>query len=197
MDSEWKDCITIFFDLDGTKRLAPTGLGSSIMQELHTVVARAMDNKNRFPSVGRAYAWNDSVLLLAYVGEDKCAYERALRDAAELKPEIDAVGERYGVGKSYAVAVKGQAFPPPKKAGTSRNERFVFIEASSYAMANSLILAECFKENPHSWYIDERISNAIRQLANPVCKKKIRLLPKHEERTIYAYDHLSLDHVAR
>ena len=153
------------------------------MQDFHNVVAQAMDDKSVFRSVDRAYTWNDSVLLLAYVDQGECQYEHALRDAAELKPKIDAVGERYGVGKSYAVAVKGQAFPPPEKAGTSRNERFVFIEASSYAMANSLILAECFKENPHSWYIDQRISNAIRQLGKPAHQQKMTLLPERKERT--------------
>ena len=56
MGTDWKDCITIVFDLDGIKDRAPTGQGSRIMQDLHTVVAQAMDNKSRFPSVDRAYA---------------------------------------------------------------------------------------------------------------------------------------------
>ena len=167
------------------------------MRDLHQVVAQAMNDKSRFPSVDRAYTWNDSVLLLAYVDRGEWQYEHALRDAAELKPEIDAVGERYCVEKSYAVAVKGQAFPPPHHAPTSPVGRFVFIEASSYAMANSLKLAECFKKNRHPWYIDERIKDAVRNLGKPVYEKKVELLPKHEERTIYAYDHLSLDRVAR
>ena len=197
MGTDWKDCITIVFDLDGIKDRAPTGQGSRIMQDLHTVVAQAMDNKSRFPSVDRAYAWNDSVLLLAYVDQGECQYEHALRDAAELKPEIDAVGECYGVGNSYAVAVKGQAFPPPEKAGKSSDGRFVFIEASSYAMANCLKIPGCFKEKRHSWYVDSRIKDAVRQLGEPAHQQQMRLLPERRERTIYAYDHLSLDHVAR
>lgn len=197
MGSDWKDCITIIFDLPETRDRAFAGQGSSIMRDLHQVVAQAMVNTSRFLSVHRAYAWNDSVLLLAYVDRGEWQYEPALRDAAELKPEIDAVGGRYRVGKSYAVAVKGQVFPAPEKVEESSDGRFVFIEASGYAMANSLILAECFKENPLSWYIDQRISNAVRELGRPIYKKKIRLLPKRQERTIYAYDHLSLDRAAR
>ncbi len=167
------------------------------MRDLHQVVAQAMNDKSRFPSVDRAYTWNDSVLLLAYVDQGEWQYEHALRDAAAFKPAIDAVGERYGVRESYAVAVKGQVIPAPEKAGETPDGRFVFIEASGYAMANSLILADCFKENPHSWYIDQRIIHAVRNLGEPVYEKKVELLPRHEKRTIYAYDHLSLDLVAR
>ena len=193
MDSDWKDCITICFDLPGTKNLALTGHGSSIMRDLHRVVAQAMDNKRRFPSVCRAYTWNDSVLLLAYVGEDECAYERALHDAAELKLEIDAVGKQHKIRESYAVAVKGQALPPPENAPISPDGRFVFIEASSYAMANCLEIPKCFNKNRHLWYIDERIKDAIGKLGKPAYQQRITLLPKHDQRWVYAYDNLWAD----
>ena len=196
MGREWQDCVTTFFDLDATKKNASSGHGSRIMRALHGAVAQAMDNKDHFRSVDRAYTWNDSVLFLAYVGNDARKYACALRDAAEFKPEIDAVGQCHGIRRSYAVAVKGQAFPPPENTGASSDGRFVFIEASSYAMANCLRIPHCFKENPHSWYIDKRIKDVVRQLGAPAHQQRVRLLPKRKKRTIYAYDSLWLDGVA-
>ena len=152
-----------------------------------------MEGEGRFRSVARAYTWNDSVLLLAYVGDNACEYERALRDAAAFKREIDAVGQRHGVGKSYAVAVKGQAFPPPENTGASSDGRFVFIEASGYAMANCLKIPDCFRDNHHSWYIDKRIKDVVGQLGAPVHQQEVSLLPKQKKRIIYAYDRLRLD----
>ena len=194
MGEEWKDCITTVFDLDGTKDLAPSGLGSRIMRDLHHVVAQALLDEHRFPSVTRAYAWNDSALFLTYVREEEREYERALRDAAEFKPKIDAVGESYCVGKSHAVAVKGQVLPPPETTGVSSPARFVFIEASSYAMANCLRIPSCFKEKHYSWYLDERITDVVGQLGEPLYRQKIQLLPKREERIICAYDDLRFEH---
>ena len=74
----------------------------------------------------------------------------------------------------------------------------MFIEASSYAMANCLEIPDCFtKGNRHSWYIDSRIKDAVPQLREPVHQQSVKLLPKREERMIYAYDELWLDCAAR
>ena len=61
---------------------------------------------NGFDHIARAYTWNDSVLLLAYVNNHhQHWHECALRDFSRLKGRIDEVAESYGV------VVKGRAFP--------------------------------------------------------------------------------------
>lgn len=79
------------------------------MRELHQEVQRVM-NSNRFGSVARAYAWNDSVLLLAYVDEDR-QYEDAIRDIDRIKHGIDSLRE------NCAVAVKGASVPTARRSG--------------------------------------------------------------------------------
>ena len=60
-------------------------------------------------------------------------------------------------------------------------------------MANCLKIPDCFRGNPHSWYIDERIKDVVLQLGAPVHQQEVSLLPKRKKRTIYAYDRLRLD----
>ena len=107
-----------------------------------------------------------------------------MRDIDRIKHGIDSLRE------NCAVAVKGRAFPLPEGAGASSDGRFVFIEASSYAMANSLEISHHFKKDQHQWYIDRRIVRRIPGLAHCVSCKKIKLLPKNRARRIYAYDNL-------
>ena len=129
---------------------------------------------------------NDSVLLLAYVDDDQHSYARALRDFYSLKGRIDDVAE------NYVVVVKGRSFTSPQGPTTSQNGRFVFIEASSYAMANCMDIPRHFKRDRHRWYLDERVSRELcGLLAQPASQLKIRMLP-NEERYIYAYENLWL-----
>ena len=146
-----------------------------------------MKRKGCFRSVRRAYTWNDSVLLLADVTEhSRYDYERALRDACELKCKLDA-----DVGESYAVAVKGQRFPTPGGTDESLDGRFAFIEASSYAMANCMKIPKKFNADSVNlaWYIDERITSVI-ELGKSDRHKKLRLLPKNKKRWVHAYNDL-------
>lgn len=186
MGSEFQDCVVAVFDLVGIKERAPDGNGSKRMRQLHDVVMRATAG-NRFDCIARAYTWNDSVLLLAYVDDDRHGYACALRDFYSLKGCIDEVSE------SYVVVVKGRSFPSPQGPTTSQNGRFVFIEASSYAMANCMDIARHFKSDPHRWYLDERVSRELcGLLAQPASQLKIPMLPANEERYIHAYDRLWL-----
>ena len=109
------------------------------MGELHDVVMDAAA-ENGFDRIARIYTWNDSVLLLAYVSKRQQDYKCALRDVYTFKGRIDQVQESYGV------VVKGQSFPYPQGQSTSQNDRFVFIEASSYAMANCMDIPRHFKK---------------------------------------------------
>ncbi len=184
MSAEWEDCIVAVFDLIGSKDLAPGGDGSAIMRRLHQVVKDAMVDGS-LGSIRRAYAWNDSVLLLAQAANNRYGYELALRDLDKLRKQIASVG------KSYAVVVKGRLFPAPENGGISEDGRFVFIEASSYAMANCLeTIPRHFRDDQHTWYIDERVTERISKgrLAPYATHRCIRLLPSNNARRVYAYD---------
>ena len=186
MSAKWRDCIVAAFDLIGIKDLAPGGAGSLIMQRLHQVVQDAIVD-GRLHSIRRAYAWNDSVLLLAQVKNNQHGYELALRDLDKLRKHIDYVG------KSYVVVVKGRLFPAPENGGTSEDGRFVFIEASSYAMANCLeIIPRHFTDIQHTWYIDGRITDRFSEgrLAPFAAHRCIKLLPSNNARRVYAYDEI-------
>ena len=184
MGTGFQDCIVAFVDLVGVKDLAQGSQASTIMRKFHNVVMQAMAG-NSNDRLMRAYTWNDSVLLLAYVDKNRHDYESVLRQVDCLKQKIDSVR------KSYAVVVKGQAFPPPEGQNTSPNGRFVFIEASSYAMANCMGIPKIFsRENRHQWYLDQRIESEISELlAQRASAKKCRFLPD-EERLVFAYDKL-------
>ena len=106
MGSGFRDCVVAVFDLVGIKERAPDGRGSEQMRQLYDVVMRATAG-NRFECIARAYTWNDSILLLAYVDDDQHSYACALRDFYSLKGRIDEVS------KSYGVVVKGRSFPSP------------------------------------------------------------------------------------
>ena len=177
------------FDFVGVKALAPGGAGSRQMGELHDVAMDAAA-ENGFDRIARIYTWNDSVLLLAYVSKRQQDYECALRDVYTFKGRIDQVQESYGA------VVKGQSFPYPQGQSTSQNDRFVFIEASSYAMANCMDIPRHFKKKKdlHRWYLDERVSCELcGLLAQPASQLKIPLLPTNEGRYVYAYDELWRD----
>lgn len=190
MGTDLTDCVVTVLDLVGVKNRAPDkGAGSATMRKLHRVVKAAMES-DAFCSVRRAYTWNDSVLLLAYLGGDKEYCKRILCDANEFKRKIDDE-----VGESFAVAVMGQSFPTPThtsatQASGTQERRFVYIESSSYAMANCLEIPGYFKKHKcvHDWYVDSRIVKKIDTLPEPSEEAKINLLPAQKERIIYAYD---------
>ena len=186
MGSGFQDCVVAVFDLGGIKELAPDGDGSQKMRQLHDVVMSATAD-HRFNCIARAYTWNDSVLLLAYVDDHQSGYAGALRDFCDLKDRIDEVSESYGV------VVKGRSFPSPEEQSTLQHGRFVFIEASSYAMANCMDIPRHFANDRHRWYLDERVSRKLcGLLAPPASQLQIPLLPNNERRYVYAYDNLWL-----
>ena len=154
------------------------------MRRLHKMVQREI-SVGYLHSTERAYVWNDSVLLLAYVGRNKQRYERALRDADNLKRKIDAVGQ------SYAIAVKGMAFPPAAENEVPQDSKFVYIESSSYAMANCFVIEEHFKKKKKrgqfSWYIDDRIVKEVSAPSSASPREEIRLFPKRKG-LVHCYD---------
>ena len=192
MGKRWTDSIVTFIDLVGVTEHAPSGAGSQLMRRLHDVIGRQMA-EDRFGTIKRAYVWNDSVLFLAHAGASGHADELILRDADTLKREIDRAVDSLQrqldirrTDKSFAVAVKGLAIPPPAYPDTERNPRFVYIEASSYAFGNCLRIQKHFKKcgSLYPWYVDSRITGQIRALPRPVDKKRVRLLPKKKKRLV-------------
>jgi hypothetical protein len=148
MGKAWRDCIVTLIDVSGTKKAADP---ATLMRRLHAMVA---SEKPKLSSIDHSYAWNDSVLLLSFVDRTG-SYSLSMQDAETLKRRIDCY-----VAKSYAIAVKGQAFPP----GIIGVQKGVtVIKASSWAMAN------CFEVEQESrrrrwlkpWYVDIRIARQI------------------------------------
>src|ERR1035437_4272348 len=181
MGQEWRDCIVTLIDMAGVKKRAKGGLASKLMREFHRLVMREIGT---LQSVAHAYAWNDSVILLSYVDNLDSSFESAIRDAEKLKRQIDKDDHEF----SYAIAVKGQAFPPAQ--GEHTTSKVTVIDASSWAMANCFMVQEAarksrWQEKP--WYIDIRIVKKIR--TNRSYKvHSVTLLPTNRPRQVYAFD---------
>lgn len=180
MGKEYRDCIVTLIDLIRVEELARSGEASKLMRDFHRLVTQ---EKYYLSAIDRAYVWNDSVLLLSYVDEHNASYDAAMRDADKLKRRVDTVRN------SYAIAVKGRAFPPVQGQGKASNVSGVtFIRASSWAMANCFKIEEKIKTLRKAWALDgwirERIKTELRyskQLAMP-------LLPAKKRRNVYFFD---------
>lgn len=186
---EWHDCVVIYIDLIGLKKRAfePKFVGSSLMRAFHERVVSEM--QQGLASLDHAYVWNDSALLLAFVGNSFGAYQACLQDAQSLKRSLGS--------KSYAIAVKGQAFPRLRESKRKRgikNERTTVLRTSSYAMANCFEIEREIKDRiksgkllPSVWYLDERIASHLGALkADRTFEMKF--LPKLKSRKVYCFD---------
>jgi hypothetical protein len=179
--SKWRDCIVVFIDLIGIKKRAALGdsKASALMRSFHNKVRQEM--RNSLSTLDHAYVWNDSVILLAYVDQGPRAYERALLDADSLKRKIDASSSV----SSYAITVKGQAFPVTPTVDTNR---VTVIQASSYAMANCFEVDAKIKKKKlrKSWYVDTRIVREIEHLKSSEWIV-VPFLPTGRRRRVYLY----------
>jgi hypothetical protein len=166
-------------DLIDVKKKALNGdsAASALMRSFHAVVRREM--AGGLGALDHAYVWNDSVLLLAYVDDQPQTYERALHAAGNLKRQVDATAA------SYAIAVKGRAFPA--NAGPC-DARVTVIKASSYAMANCFeIEAEAKRKKLRkAWYIDVRIARKVRK-ARTSEWIAVSFLPSGKRRRVYIH----------
>lgn len=178
--SRWRDCIVVLMDLIGLRRRALEGDSSVsvLMRSLHKLIRREMTGG--LHGLDHAYVWNDSVLLLAYVDDRAEVYERAIYAADTLKRKIDAIAP------SYAIAVKGKAFP--FNAGID-GARVTVIRASSYAMANCFEIEaeEAKSKKLHcAWYVDVRIARKLPRTRGPEWIA-VRLLPDGKSRRVYLH----------
>lgn len=183
----WRDCVVIYIDLVDLKQHTgdANSKGSSLMRAFHALVAHEMNSG--LLSLESAYVWNDSVLLLAYVDGSSRAYEACLRDAETLKRKIDQCA------KSFAIAVKGQAFPqfpePLPCGGKGNTGRVTILRTSSYAMANCFEIEKEVKKLKlrKSWYLDSRIAKHIK-ISAPSQVLKLKLMPTNQARTVHLID---------
>lgn len=185
----WPSCVVIYIDMPELKKhasaAAPTG--SSLMRAFHSLVGRALA-PGLLPSLAHAYVWNDSALLLAYVDGTRSGDEACLRDADRLKLTIDEWMQTWTTKRSYAIAVKGQAFPEPCGAGAAAN-RVIILRASSYAMGNCFEIDKEVKRCKlrKSWYLDDRLAKHIRGVtARDVLL--VKLLPKSRQCKVHLID---------
>ena len=110
--------------------------------------------------------------------------ERVMRDADRLNRKVDKLTN------SYAIAVKGQTFPPVPGNGeeVAPIPGLTFITASSWAMKN------CFQIEEHlgpkykkPWYVDHRIKSRI-QTSQTFQHEKVALYPSKRARRVYVFD---------
>ena len=178
--ADWRDCIVVYIDLQGTKNLAQKGNSEAtgIMRAFHRKVVDERP-KSYLSSIEQVYLWNDSALLLGYVDTHVQAYEQIIRAADSLKREVDEIS------MSYAVSVKGQAFP---RIGAQPSGTTV-IEASSYALGNCMTVENVAKSKKLtcSWYVDERIAKKVSATESKT-SFGVRMLPDNQERTVYGHD---------
>lgn len=184
--SDWRDCIVCLIDLVGVKKLASKadGRASSLMRQMHSLTV--VETRVGLPLHSHIYIWNDSVLLLAYTDGQATNAASILREVDSLKRKIDVATET----QSYAIAVKGQAFPDLSSADgvTGADHRTIIIKASSYAMANCFLIEGTIGSKlRRPWYVDGRLARQVRT-KQAFQKKQVSLLPTGATRTIYVYD---------
>jgi hypothetical protein len=178
MGARWRDCIVSVIDLVGIKSRADRGVRSDLMRKLHALVIQEVPG---LPTVAHAYACNDSVLLLSFVTTERHSFEAALRDADRLKHRVDRISP------SFAVAIKGRTFPPVRASvSVMQGPRVTVVEASSWAMANSLEIPAKVQPLRGTWYIDDRVARRIRT-KQPHAKKAVPFLPSKTPRTVRVY----------
>ena len=169
----------MLLDLVGVKNRAldDNFSASKLMRNFHKIVYREMTDGLK--ALDHAYVWNDSVLLLAYVDGRSHIYGDALHAADALKRKVDRISP------SYAIAVKGRAFP----SNASRNNpRFTAIAASSYAMANCFAIEAEARSSKlrKAWYIDARIARQFLP-AKSLDWINLPLLPGGKCRRVYLH----------
>lgn len=184
--ADWPPCIVTVFDLVGTKSLAATGRGSAQMIEMRSFAVAKINAG--LPMHSHGYVWNDSVLLLSYETKPAATRIRLLAELSEFKSGLE---QRCGV-RTYAISVKGRAFPPdpvgsPVFEGQIADQsRAVVLKTSSWAMANCFIIEDKLGHHRADWYFDSRITSHT-GLPEPFARETLELLPKKERREIHMY----------
>lgn len=181
----WRPCIVTVIDIDGTKKLAPSGEATFNMLKMRDFSVNMINDRLEAYSYG--YVWNDSVLLVSHQVKNGADRRKLLFETSEFKWLL----ESHCDIKTYAISVKGLAFPDDPTAcarhdGSSAHPRVTVLRSSSWAMANCFKIESELKAHKADWYIDSRITKDT-DLRKPMITESIKLLPKNVARTIHMY----------
>jgi hypothetical protein len=178
------DCIVSYIDMIGSREKLQneSGIGVTQLLQMHDKVMKCRDI---FLNHEEICFWNDSILLLAYIDiENDILYRKVMKEVRALKQEIDLINQPLG---SFAICLKGQAFPPPIDWNEKLiNPRMNYLQASSLAFANIFEVDRVLKNEDIHWYIDKRIvDKLITQKESRI--EEISLYPRNTKRIIYLY----------
>ncbi len=177
----WNDCIMSLLDLVGIRKLVAEGRsdGTRTMIDFHRLVQAESAEALQYHQ--HVYVWNDSILLLALLDSKHVYFEAIMKEVDGLKRKIDSHCQ------CYAISVKGKTFPMPS--APTVDDKFVFLRASSYALANCFTIEKALGGTFRKpWYVDIRIAKRIRP-STPFCNRRaVTLLPYSKPRYIYMYD---------
>lgn len=126
------------------------------MRQFHRVVGKHAKKCKHHAEI---CFWQDSVLMLAFVGASPKSFEHAMREVESMKLEIDEKS-----GRCHAVCVKGQSFPPPRSPNTRSSKshpRVFYLSASSLAFSNCFKIEAELKSHRADWYLDSRIADQV------------------------------------
>lgn len=186
MSDNWPPCIITVLDLIGTRSLASSGNGSSMMMQMHNFAFQKINHC--LPNHDHGYIWNDSILLLSYQTKPEQKRRAVVDELIEFKRSLD---NQCGT-KTYAISVMGLAFPsdptatPIFNGQTGQQPRAVILRTSSWAMANCFRIEEKLGHHKADWYIDSRITKGM-NLPLPFVTEELSLLPSEESRAINLY----------
>jgi hypothetical protein len=195
MGAEWKDCVVTVIDVIGIRSVAESekGAASTMMRELYRLARSKMLDVASTSRIDHAYAWNDSVLLLAFLDGNAAFTSETLLQLSRFKLTVD-----QDIGRSYAICVKGQAFPElggEESRENGNDSRCTVLKASSYAMANCFLIEKELKRHRADWYVDSRLLNAV--TAQSFAKQHVALMPSKKKRCIHMFKgYLHGEHLA-
>ena len=204
-----RDCIVTYIDLIGTKELMRKRdpKASRLMRKMYDLLRGKAATILKLHQ--HVYAWNDSVLLFAYLDESGDGAKPILAEVNTLKEKIDALFPPGGNAHcSFVIAVQGRPFEDIELQGNGYEQtpaqncdvRVTIVQASSYAFANCFAIEKRIKEeikkekkagNSPSWfwYLDQRIVERFRPPRKEVTTKRIQLFRREQARAkIFIYD---------
>ena len=181
-------CIVSYIDIIGIKEklLEEKSDSISIMKNVHQIVyglsSTGMDNHDH------VYSWNDSILLLATIKNDRDNRKNIINEIIQIRQRIAQISP------CYIICVKGMTIPGPLRftgdvySGQLTDQpRHIYIKASSMAFANCFEIEKKCKKHKKNWYIDERIIKGL-NLKSSTLTCQVAMLPSNKKRKIYMYD---------
>jgi hypothetical protein len=185
--AEWNDCIVSFIDMINVRSLLGRNSTEAValMRRMHEAIRNA---ERDLSAHAELCFWNDSVLLMGLVNKSRSSYRALMKEVLSVKGVVD------NINWSYAICVKGKAFPlpPSQRRFPKRHEgdlNLICLQASSLAFANCFEIDHKAKKEKWNWewYIDNRIKEKIRPRdADNI--EEVNLFPGSRIRKIHMYN---------